>query len=112
MGEALPGAALAQAEAQRSLQNDVVYLQEYLETLKDNYSKREQAEQLRGFLATMPPGAARNLASAELSRMEEADRAAAERERILADRRARGVGVVQTPDDARDRLDAMFATFA
>jgi len=93
MGEALPGAALAQAEAQRSLQNDVVYLQEYLETLKDNYSKREQAEQLRGFLDTMPSGSARNLAAAELARMEEADRAAAERARILADQKARGVGI-------------------
>lgn len=91
-GELLPGAMLAQAEAQRSLQNDVVYLQEYLETLKDNYGKREQAEQLRGFLATMPSGPARNLAAAELARMEEADRAAAERARILADQKARGVG--------------------
>ena len=70
MGETLPGAMLAQAEAQRSLQNDVVYLQEYLETLKDNYSVSERPEQLRAFISTLPQGPARDLAMAELGQME------------------------------------------
>ncbi len=77
MGEALPGTMLAQAEAQRSLQNDVVYLQEYIETLKDNYKKTERPKQLASFISTMPPGPARQLAEAELEQMKkDAERAA------------------------------------
>ncbi len=69
-GELLPGAMLAQSEAQRSMQNDVVYLQEYLATLKDNYGVSERPAQLRAFISTMPQGEARNLAMAELAQME------------------------------------------
>tara|TARA_R100000655_G_scaffold33680_1_gene66260 strand:+ start:50 stop:334 length:285 start_codon:yes stop_codon:yes gene_type:complete len=83
MGEALPGTMLAQAEAQRSLQNDVVYLQEYIETLKDNYKKTERPEQLASFISTMPQGPARQLAEAELLQMRKAADKAARIEEIV-----------------------------
>jgi hypothetical protein len=71
MGEALPGAMLAQAEAQRSVQNDVVNLQNYLDVLEDNYSVSERPGQLRAFLATVPAGSpAHQLGMAALARME------------------------------------------
>lgn len=71
MGETLPGTFLAQAEAQRSLQNDVVNLQNYLETLKDNYSVSERPAQLRAFLREIPAGtSAHQLGMAELAKME------------------------------------------
>tara|TARA_R110000824_G_scaffold78513_2_gene198101 strand:+ start:2868 stop:3590 length:723 start_codon:yes stop_codon:yes gene_type:complete len=85
-GELLPGAMLAQSEAQRSMQNDLVNMQEYIEILNDNYSASERPGQLRLKLSTIPAGSSAHRAGMmELVRLEQA----AERARALAEQRMR-----------------------
>ncbi|MAY03870.1 MAG: hypothetical protein CMQ38_12950 [Gammaproteobacteria bacterium] len=101
-GELLPGAMLAQAEAQRSMQNDLVNMQEYLEVLKDNYTASERPEQLRLKLSTIPSGSAAHRAGMlELASLEDAAARARAVERARREADMRVATGVSGPDPWR-----------